>query len=454
MIRIRSFSLGVLIAGILLAICSPTWAQEPSSSNLGLPDLPMITTPKPVTLTPPSLIPGFPTGTPVGRHPSIPSPSRPNFGYTESVQRQMHMQQFLTEIQLEALRSSYDFPEINKNIPGVEYYDKAFKSLENMIQGKKPMRLADAVFQVENAFYGGKLSRQAFDKALNHYAEVAVRWVNGQGLDASSSMVRIYGLQKLFTDTLEVSSAGLESMQIHYPFDYDFEDSWGREDYTKQFVTKLLATGSGQCYSLPMLFLLLAEQLNVDAYLTFSPQHSFIRFKDEHGNWYNFETTSGYLVSDAWVMGSGYVTAEAIRSKIYLEPLGIRQVIAHKLADLGQSYRRKYGNRPFVKKAVQTSLSYLPNNIFALKVQAGYQTDLVNWLWNIRDNPDPEKFESDPKIRAIVAERDNIYKYIDDTGFQPIPEKVYNTWLESVEREKGKQEQQKQYLRITEQPQN
>jgi|GEM_PF-6378361 len=61
---------------------------------------------------------------------------------------------------------------------------------------------------------------------------------------------------------------------------YDFVDFWGREDTRKVFVTKLLATNSGQCQSLPQLYLILAEELGTTAYLAFSPEHSYIKFQD------------------------------------------------------------------------------------------------------------------------------------------------------------------------------
>jgi len=436
---------GAVIAGSLFFSSEVIWAQQ---TSVKLPEIPV---PKPATFELPSVVQPFgPTmGIPMSSHPGIPSPTAPNMGYTESVQRWMQMQQLMAEIQQDHLRTLYDFPEPDQNLLGIESYNKAFQSIQEMLSGQKPLSLSDAVYEVENAFYEGQLSKEVFDESLDYYADLTLRWLEEQNLNTSSNTARLYGLQKLFTDTLEISSPGMESVQMHYPFDYDFEDFWGRDDFTKQFVSKLLASGSGQCYSLPTLFLMLAERLDVDAHLAFSPNHSFVRFQDERGQWYNFETTSGYLVSDAWVMGSGYVTADAVRNKIYLQPLSTEQVVANKLADLAQGYKRKYGNAPFVKEASEASLSHFPNNIVALMVRANYQTELVNWLWNVRGKPHPSEFESDPKLGGIVAERMQMYQYIDSIGYQDMPAEAYEDWLESVETEKSKQDQRNQELRLS-----
>jgi len=453
--KITSSIVTCLIGSLLLFYSEYGWAQQPSTQRqISSPHLPAFPVPKPAVFDILSVNPsfGFPAGMPVWGNPSVPVPSVANMGNTESVQRFIQMQQLVVEIERESLQYIYDFPNRNQIQPGSEHYEQAFNDMQDMLQGYKTLSLSDAVFLVENAFFEGQLSREVFDVALDHYVEFTLRWLDEQGLDTSSPNARLYGLQQLFSDTLEVTNPGMETVQIHYPFDYDFDDFLGHEEFTNQFVTKLLATGSGQCYSLPTLFLLIAEQLDVDAYLAFSPNHSFVRMKDENGHWYNFEATTGYLVSDAWVMGSGYVTADAIRSKIFLNPLDTRSIVAHKLADLALGYHHKYGNSPFVKKAAEASLEYLPNNIFAMMVRANYQTDLIDWLWNIRGNPHPSHFESDARIREILAERNDIYRRIDATGYQAMPEEAYRAWLESVAQEKEKQEQQRQYLRLLERP--
>lgn len=100
---------------------------------------------------------------------------------------------------------------------------------------------------------------------------------------------------------------------------------------------------------MPLLFLILSEELNTDAHLAFSPQHSFIKFQDKEGRWYNAELTRGALISDDSYMSSGFIKAEALKNKLYLDPLSKEQAIAHLLAELGRNYIRRYGYDGFEK---------------------------------------------------------------------------------------------------------
>ena len=79
------------------------------------------------------------------------------------------------------------------------------------------------------------------------------------------------------------------------------------------FVQKLLVTGKGQCNSLPKLYLILAEEIGAEAHLALSPNHSYIKFPDDEGNWHNIELTNNMLTTDAFILNSGYVKAEAIQ---------------------------------------------------------------------------------------------------------------------------------------------
>ena len=103
-------------------------------------------------------------------------------------------------------------------------------------------------------------------------------------------------------------------------------------------ISKLLAENSGQCHSLPLLFLILAEELDTEAYISYSPQHSFVKFKDDKGKWYDAELTQGAIVTDDFYMGSGFIKADAIRNGLFLEPRNIRQSIAHTLNILSRDW--------------------------------------------------------------------------------------------------------------------
>jgi len=77
------------------------------------------------------------------------------------------------------------------------------------------------------------------------------------------------------------------------------DDYKSEKHFDSHFVTKLMRSGIGQCYSMPLYYLILAEKIGAKAYWSFSPKHSFVKIQDKNGVWYNLELTclSGYACS-------------------------------------------------------------------------------------------------------------------------------------------------------------
>ncbi len=155
---------------------------------------------------------------------------------------------------------------------------------------------------------------------------------------------------------------------------YDFNDFFGEKNWSNMFVTKLLITGKGQCHSMPLLYLALAEKLSAKAYLSLSPQHSFIQCFNENGYRYNFETTNGNFVNQTWLMQSSYINATALKNKTYLDTLSNRELYAQLLSDLLQNYSSKVGYDEFSEQLTNHILAINPKNLVAIMMQANYNT--------------------------------------------------------------------------------
>jgi len=63
------------------------------------------------------------------------------------------------------------------------------------------------------------------------------------------------------------------------PYVYDFDDFMGDKDWTKQFVTKLMRTHTGNCHSLPYLYKILCEEIGAKASLVLGPNHVYIKHR-------------------------------------------------------------------------------------------------------------------------------------------------------------------------------
>jgi hypothetical protein len=118
-----------------------------------------------------------------------------------------------------------------------------------------------------------------------------------ENLNTKNNTALNYGIMKLYQQNNNYYDKKTKQSYSVKPFRYDFEDFRGEKDYTKMFTIKMLSTGKGQCHSMPLNYLMIAEQLGAKAYLSLAPQHSFIQFADNNNNMMSFETTNGNLVS-------------------------------------------------------------------------------------------------------------------------------------------------------------
>jgi hypothetical protein len=299
----------------------------------------------------------------------------------------------------------------------------------------------DVNFQIENAYFENKLDKNEFDKTIKQTGEFLIAKMKELNYDLNSNTAKNYMLFEFFSQTLEVKGF----KEKHFPIKYDFEDYFGRKDWSKMFVTKLLRTGTGQCHSMPLLYLTLAEEIGAEAYLAFSPNHSYIKFQDDKGKWYNLELTNGMFTVSSFILNSGFIKAEAIQNRIYMESLSKQQLLSQFYTDLASGYLHKFGYDEFVEKAINKALELYPTNINANMVKANYNTELFRYVTNqIGINPENkkelQKISNYPLAIKLLNKTNEQYQKIDDLGYQLMSAEAYENWLGSLKEEKNKQE--------------
>ena len=341
----------------------------------------------------------------------------------------------------------YELPS-QAGMQGTEHYYQAAKELLDMLNGKKELNLKDAIFLVENAYFSGKLDRSKYEMSIINLVTIAQLKSKQEGYDWNNPITKNIMLFRAMADTLTIKLPFRENTEVSYPMQYDFEDFYGKKDYSKLFVSKLLATHSGQCHSLPLLYLILCETTGTEACLAFSPEHSYIKFKDSRNNWYNLELTQGRMVTDAFIIGSGFITTEAIKHGIYMKPQNRKQVIAHCLSDLASGYIHKYGYDKFAIQCADSVLKYAPENISALITKSNYYTFCFEYVVNQVGRPPKEVLKTHfPKVYELMENRNNFYRKMDEMGFKEIPKDAYEHWLRSVNEEKMKREHDFKYTK-------
>jgi len=314
--------------------------------------------------------------------------------------------------------------------------------LTDMSNGNRKFSLTEAIYTVENAYFRNELNREQFFTAIISYAGLVKQIMNRNQLDESNNLAKNYGIQKLFEQANDYTSYSTGKIITVPKLEYDFTDFMGDSSHAQMFVSKLISTGKGQCHSMPLLYLAVAEQLNAQAYLSLAPEHSFIRFSDDDGSFYNYETTNGSIVSDNWMLQSGYITTAAIKNKIYLDTLSQKQLLALCIYDLAMGYIYDHGYDGFTETALKYAMPLDPNGIQGNIMLGNFWAAKTRKVIGYYHLQTKEQFESNPIAKAMQRKMLQAYDIIDGLGYQQMPKEAYVAWLQMVNEEKEKQDQQ------------
>lgn len=300
--------------------------------------------------------------------------------------------------------------------------------------------ITKATYLVESAWYNDPEPFSKFEKQVQLYADVVKQLLKREGLDIHNNAVINYGVQKLYQqDNIYYDPASGKTMKVA-KLSYDFNDYMGDKSLNSIFVTKLLKHGTGQCHSLPRLYLCIVEQLHGKAYLSLSPNHSFIQYFGNSGKRYNFETTNGNHVSDSWLLQSSFVSSVAFANKTYLDTLSSRQLYAQTISDLLVEYRDELGYSPITDAIIEKIQSIDAKNMAAMMEKATTARILFMMKQEELGYPPPEQWNKYPALVAAYNRGQEINRRIDATGHQEIPPEIYRQWIASMQQEKQKQQ--------------
>ena len=298
-----------------------------------------------------------------------------------------------------------------------------------------------AVYLTEAAYDERMPPYKEFENAVKKIAGFVKQIVKQQGQSLLNSAAVNNAIQKLYAQDNIIHNAKTGKDLLLKKLRYDFDDFDGRKDWTKMFISKLLLTGSGQCHSLPLLYLCVAEALHCKAWLSLAPNHSFIQFIDGKGRLANFETTNGHLVSLGWLMQSDAISSMAYKIGTYLDTLSRTELFAQCLADFQMNYIMKYGYDEYTHYLSQKILEYDSTNINALMTEANMAYYQFRYVCAQYGSPPREQISQYPELQALYDAAMAAQQKVNDRGYQEMPEKQYMAWLKSIDREKQKLKQ-------------
>jgi len=305
---------------------------------------------------------------------------------------------------------------------GKQYFVDAFKEQMDMLQGKRPIDFKRAVFITENAYYKGQLNYQTY---CNDISAICIKLQN---------LIKQRGFEKYKTGGnwatffyMKDSSA----INGFKPYIYDFDDYMGDKDYTKQFITKLMRTHTGNCHSLPFLYKILCDEIGTRASLAMAPNHVYIKHIDENGKWTNVELTSGGFPRDQWIIESMSISVEAIKSGAYMAPLSDKENIALTMDDLADSYNFQFGVDKFLLDMIDTAINYYPTCIPLYELKNNCCIELVK---KERKKPQPDMVFIYRNRALGLAAQAKFY----ELGYKDESPEAYKAFLQGMEDEKRK----------------
>lgn len=317
------------------------------------------------------------------------------------------------------------------------HYSTAFDELKAMLEDEQTPNFKRAVFVVENAYFENRLDYDFFCHIVSVLTTFARKWTEVNPLKnypfADSTNTKLNAsIFYTVTDTLFDTQRNI----LNFPYVYDFNDCFAREDWTNQFVTKLLISHKGNCHSLPFLYKILAEELGVKSWLSFTPSHIYIRNWCKKTGWYNTEMTNASFPNEGWLMASGFVSVNSIVSGIYMDTLGLKQSIVVCVNDLAKGYLRKVENPDlyFVLQCCDLGLKHYPNYAELLMLKAETHLKLFkqyekNYGLNVQNENHPQS----KIVKYHIREYEKSYVSLLEYDYREIPEEMFVEWVQNLE---------------------
>lgn len=205
------------------------------------------------------------------------------------------------------------------------------------------------------------------------------------------------------------------------PFAYDLKDPLGTR-MENRLLSKYLDTRRGNCVSMPILYLILADRLGFEMSLSTAPAHVLLKYRPKGlGMTLNLEATSGaYVARDAHYRENFPMTDKAVTNGVYLGWLTREENLAVMATVVLEGARRE---KQF-EKAIRVAdllLKHYPKYAAAWEAKAASYSDMIDRDFRNRyllasDIPPARK----PELIALANAQDHATNAARDLGATPL----------------------------------
>lgn len=303
-------------------------------------------------------------------------------------------------------------------------FEKAYTGIKQMLDDKKQISFKQAIFLTENAYHEGRLNETWYNSKIDSIKKECKAMITAKGLQGkpTSGNWAIFGYM---TQPIPYNN--------NHAYSYDI-NNFTSENPQSQFVYWLLKNKKGTCHSLPLLYLLLAQDLNAEAYLVTAPMHLFVKHKDQYGEWWNLELTGGGYSRTSFVVESFKITDKQMESGFYMKPFNKKQTLAYLLEDLRNYYEEKTGGvywDDLNLKIAELGLKYLPASQHLLTKADVIKYKLDKDMAKVRLN-DYSKITPYPNLIKQRQYYLKLKKQIEATGYKPVSQQWYEDMVQKA----------------------
>ena len=143
---------------------------------------------------------------------------------------------------------------------------------------------------------------------------------------------------------------------------YDFSDPNGDKNPRVRLLKGVLDTKKGNCASMTLLYLAIAQRLGYPVHAVYVPDHFFLRYVDPNLKEQNIEASSnGGYISDEKYIKEFQISERGIKNGGYLRPLSYKEYLAILVAE-NAIYWGKHGDTKRAIKYLEYSVRIYPHS--------------------------------------------------------------------------------------------
>jgi|GEM_PF-1315187 len=171
------------------------------------------------------------------------------------------------------------------------------------------------------------------------------------------------------------------------------------------YLNGILDTKQGVCYTMPLLYVAVAQRAGYPIYPVLVPDHMFVRYRDPSFHQQNIETTSGgKYIEDEWYIHDFAIGKKGLESGSYMKTLTYHEFLAQMVAVNASFWGPKNG---------QKGIAYIARAHYIMPRFADYSEALrIGFADMAKVESSPEKQEKYRKMSSYYGERAEALGYV------------------------------------------